>query len=151
MSEEDKPAPVPAAPKPFRTEPFKIRGKSVSMAAYIRAKTKSGRVITDFMLHVMQGGIANARTADRIKAGEWLADRAYGKAVERSVMVKLESDLGNQSALAGVSVHTTKELLRQLAELKSLAAGEIVDVEPSEPTDANAGEPTDLTPPVPDT
>jgi hypothetical protein len=44
---------------------------------YVRAQTKDGRTIADFMLEIMKD--PNRKLAQRMEAATWLADRAFGK------------------------------------------------------------------------
>ena len=48
---------------------------------------EDGSVVAEFMLSVM--GDERARTRDRLEAGKWLADRAFGRSVQA-----LDVDLG---------------------------------------------------------
>lgn len=52
---------------------------SVGLARYIREHTGDGRDLVDFMLEVIQGECDKyTRTADKIIAVKWLADRGFG-------------------------------------------------------------------------
>jgi len=44
---------------------------------YVRAQTKDGVLLADFMLSVMND--PNGKVAQRMEAATWLADRGFGK------------------------------------------------------------------------
>jgi len=51
----------------------------IGLAAYIREHTNQGRDLVDFMLEVIKGESDKwTKTADKIVAVKWLADRGFG-------------------------------------------------------------------------
>jgi hypothetical protein len=76
---------------------------SRSLAAYARKRTRNGRELVDFMLHVMRGEPLPVRATrshrarypqtpkveHRMVAAQWLADRGWGKAKE---LIELQGD-----------------------------------------------------------
>jgi hypothetical protein len=59
---------------------------TVGLAAYIKAKTTDGQEIADFMMCVMRGEKIEGKSpkiVERIEAARWLADRAWGRAIQQ--------------------------------------------------------------------
>lgn len=80
------------------------------MANYVRRKTKNGKEIARFYLDVMRD--PDCPMNHRMQAAKELLDRSEGKAVERSVMVKIESDHATVSLSRTI---TDEELERVIA------------------------------------
>ena len=64
---------------------------------------EDGSVVAEFMLSVM--GDERARTRDRLEAGKWLADRAFGRSVQA-----LDVDVGPRSRELDLTKLSDEEL-----------------------------------------
>ena len=63
------------------------------MASYIKARTDDGWEIADFMMDVMRGDKSEGRapkTVERMEAARWLADQAWGRAIQQQDVVKVD-------------------------------------------------------------
>ena len=68
------------------------RGAS-GLASYIKARTDDGQEIADFMMDVMRGDKIEGRgprTVEPKEAARWLADRAWGRAIQQLDVVKVD-------------------------------------------------------------
>ena len=68
------------------------RGAS-GLASYIKARTDDGQEIADFMMDVMRGDKIEGRapkTVERMEAARWLADQAWGRAIQQQDVVKVD-------------------------------------------------------------
>ena len=64
----------------------------IGLARYIREHTQDGKKLVDFMLEVIEGDCDRyTKTADKITAVKWLADRAFGA-------IELADDDGKRAA-----------------------------------------------------
>ena len=70
----------------------------------------SGELILEFMVDVL--GDESARTADRLEAARWLADRGFGKAVQT-----VEIDVAQQPSL-DFSMYSLEDLETMIAILE---------------------------------
>ncbi len=91
-----------------------------SLASYIGKLTKNNREVARFMASVMRD--ENQHMAHRMEAGKWLVDRSEGKAVERSVMLKIESDPGQLRIASSLPDDALAELIRGLAAPRAMPA-----------------------------
>mgnify|MGYP001615275383 CR=1 FL=1 len=84
-----------------------------SLASYIRKLTSSNREVALFMLGTMRDD--GQHMAHRLEAAKWLTDRSEGKAVERSVMLKIEA--GDPRAVVAASLRDgdLSALIRRLS------------------------------------
>jgi hypothetical protein len=104
---------------PFATRPdapvaLAKPGKRVkSLANYIRGKTKQNREVARFMVDVMRD--PDCAMGHRMEAAKWLVDRSEGRAVERAVMLKLESDATRISVTHQIGGEELAELIRSLS------------------------------------
>lgn len=65
-------------------------GRPKGIANLVRSQTKDGKEIVKMMVAVMRGehvidGVL-PKHSDAVRAGEWLADRGFGKSTERVVV-----------------------------------------------------------------
>ena len=90
-------------------------GKPVGMAGYIRSRSLDGRKLADFFFSVLDGKItidgASPKFQDRIRAGEWLADRGFGRAIETTLELsgteegeELAKKIARELALRNLSI-----------------------------------------------
>ena len=69
------------------------------LASYIKARTDDGREIADFMMDVMRGDKIEGRapkTVERMEAARWLADRAWGRAIQQQSDIKVDQHKPDQ-------------------------------------------------------
>ena len=79
-------------------------GRPKGLARTVRELVgEDGSVVAEFMLSVM--GDERARTRDRLEAGKWLADRAFGRGVQA-----LDVDLGLRPKEIDFTKLSTEEL-----------------------------------------
>lgn len=57
-------------------------GRPAGLAQLVRRQTRNGELLVEIMLDIAQAKVAECRTADRVSAVEWLADRGWGKAAQ---------------------------------------------------------------------
>jgi hypothetical protein len=76
-------APSSRDPKTGRFLPGnKAGGRTHSLVSLVRAQTKDGKELVDFMLRVLRGQEEDADLKARMQAAEWLADRGFGRPVQ---------------------------------------------------------------------
>lgn len=70
-------------------KPGRMRGKG--MTDFIGKATEDGKMIAAFFVRVLRGIEKGTNVSHKIRAGEWLADRFAGKAVEVALTGDIES------------------------------------------------------------
>ncbi len=87
-------------------------GRPKGIAAQIRALTNDGKGIYERMHAIWTGEEPGFNSRDRLEAGKWLADRAYGRAVETTVQV--EADAQSQGAATELATEQLEQLARSV-------------------------------------
>jgi hypothetical protein len=94
------------------------------------------------MIDVMRDGSQHMN--HRMEAAKWLVDRTEGKAVERSVMVRIEGNAENLANADSVTPEQLEALIRDLQtrQLAPQNRAEVVDAEIVSPAAVETLDPT---------
>ena len=66
-------------------------GRPKGLAERCREATRDGADVVQFMLDVLQGK-EDCKTADRLEAAKWFADRGFGKAMETTLTATADAN-----------------------------------------------------------
>lgn len=124
---------------PWQTSPtglHKPQKRVKSLAGYIRQKTKSSREVVRFMVDIMRD--TDQHTSHRMEAAKWLVDRSEGKAVERSVMLRIEADPGKVRVGGDLTDEALADLINSLRSPTRPEAGGLGQVVAGELSAENA-------------
>ncbi len=89
----------------------------------------NGELILEFMVEVL--GDDSARTADRLEAAKWLADRGFGKALQA-----VEVDVAPQPSL-DLSMYSLEDLETMIAILEKYGPGGAANRQAADPATRN--------------
>jgi hypothetical protein len=99
-------------------------GRPKGLAQLARAATKDGADLISFFIRVLKHG---KKESDRIKAGEWLADRGFGKSVD---IVQMQNPDGTGMFQGVAEAASTRDIRAELIRRGALTeTGRLVPTE----------------------